>query len=166
MNDMSITEIYRSYEMYGRIRYFLCDRCWNSEGLRGFNKNKISAPELVTFDCGLMEMYEIENEQVSAKRTDSRQVLAVIIRPGIEPNNRLSGGPFVFCGYDLIEETTTISAITNCGAGFEEAICYETLNGYGLISTYREAVNTQLSLYEKYPDENHACCEIVEIWRL
>ncbi len=40
-----------------------------------------------------------------------------------------------------------------------------TLNRYGLISTYRDAVATQLNLYDEDSNEPHAYCEIVEIWR-
>ncbi|GKX67574.1 hypothetical protein [Inconstantimicrobium mannanitabidum] len=163
---MSITEKYQYYEKYGHIRYFYSDRCWNNESLKKFNHNKILARELVTFDCGLMDMQEVEKKQIKFDLPRGQQLLAVIIRPEIEPNYLLENDNFIFCGYDLVEATTYISAITNCGAGYEEVISYKTLNEYGLISAYREAVNTQLSLSEKYPDENHAYCEIVEIWRM
>lgn len=33
------------------------------------------------------------------------------------------------------------------------------------IETYRQAVHTQLELNDQYPEESHAYCEIVEIWR-
>lgn len=95
------------------------------------------------------------------------QILAVIVRPEIEPDDMLEkDGQFEFCGYDLTEFLTCTSAITNCGAMFEDAIKYDRLNHYGLISSYREAVTAQLDLYEKYPEESHAYCEIIEIWRL
>ncbi len=80
-----------------------------------FMKGKIKAEELVTFDCCLMNMQEIESP--------------------------------------------------DCGAEFE-SIKYENLNQYRLLSTYREAVNTQLDLNEEAPEEPHVCCEIIEIWRL
>lgn len=164
---MSIKEIHPYYDKYGHVRYFLSDHCWNTQNLKKFNQNKISACELITFDCGLMGMQEIEYGQVGKKeRTAEQQILAVIIRPEIEPSYLLQSKGFVFCGYDLVDMPVYISAITNCGARFGQAICYETLNEYGLISTYREAVYMQLLLNEKYPDESHAYCEIVEIWRL
>ncbi|MEY8354913.1 hypothetical protein AALB39_16355 [Lachnospiraceae bacterium 54-53] len=162
---MSIITIREDYSSYGMIRYFESDRCFNDETIQNFNKGMIRADEIVTFDCGLMEMREIMKDEV--KEPDKElQILAVIVRPEIEPNYSMEReGRFEFCGYDLVELPSCISAITNCGAGFEKAIIYGKLNKYGLISSYREAVLTQLSLNEEYPDESHAYCELIEIWR-
>lgn len=164
---MSITTIKQDYESIGLIRYFQSDRCINDTNLQNFNKGKINAKELVTFDCGLMETIEIEKEkaEIFVPEKDT-QLLAIIVRPEIEPSHILERDQrFEFCGYDLVEVTTYTSAITNCGAMFDKAIDYRKLNQYGLISSYRQAVNTQLDLDEKYPEESHAYCEIVEIWR-
>jgi hypothetical protein len=164
---MAIIEKYQYYEKYGHVRYFYSNRCWNSKRMQEFNHNRILADELVTFDCGLMDMQEIEENEIKLDPSKEQQVLAIIIRPEIEPNYLLENNDtFIFCGYDLVEVITGISAITNCGATFVAAIQYEDLNEYGVISTYREAVNTQLSLNEKYQDESHAYCEIIEIWRM
>ena len=161
---MSITTIKKDYMSLGVVRYFQSDRCINHANLRKFNQGKIKADELVTFDCGLMELREIEESEINLP-PKGEQLLAVIVRPEIEPDYRLEQGQrFEFCGYDLVEISTCISAITNCGAKFD-SIDYAALNPYGLISSYREAVNTQLDLHEKYPEESHAYCEIVEIWR-
>lgn len=161
--NMSIEFIQEVCLSYGMIRYFYSDRCLNDENLKEFNQWKITANELVTFDSGLMEMEEIEKpEAVDIER--DKQILAVIIRPEIEMNDRLEVVGFEFCGYDLVDTFCYISAITNCGAGFENAIDYAALNRYGLIPSYRQAVNMQLDLDDKYED-SHAHCEIVEIWR-
>lgn len=162
---MSIVTIREEYSSYGLIRYFESDRCFNDEAIRNFNKGMITADELVTFDCGLMEMREITKDEVKEPDKE-QQILAIIVRPEIEPNYSMEQeGHFEFCGYDLVELPCCISAITNCGAGFEKAINYEKLNKYGLFSSYREAVLTQLELYEEYPEESHAYCELIEIWR-
>ena len=154
------------YLLYGLIRYFESDRCFNNDTIQDFNKRKITAKELVTFDTGLMEMQEITITEVKVQESKAQQILAIIVRPEIEPNYFLeTKKDFEFCGYDLVEFQTSISAITNCGASFDKAINYQSLNKYGLISSYKEAVLTQLDLNEKYPDESHAYCEIVEIWR-
>ncbi len=70
------------------IRYFHSDRCINNTHIKEFNQWKITANELVSFDCGLMEM---KNQ-------------------------------FRFYGYDLVDISCYISAITNCGAEFEHEI--------------------------------------------
>jgi len=162
---MSIVSIREDYSSYGIIRYFESDRCFNDEAIQNFNKGMIRAEELVTFDCGLMEMREITKDEV--KEPDKElQILAVIVRPEIEPNYSMGrDGHYEFCGYDLVELPCCTSAITNCGASFEKAITYEKLNKHGLISSYREAVLTQLDLNEEYPEESHAYCELIEIWR-
>lgn len=162
---MSITTIKEEYISIGLVRYFQSNRCINDIKLQKFNREKIKANELVTFDCGLMELKEIEKSETNLTERDN-QLLAIIVRPEIEPNYLLKQKQqFEFCGYDLVEISTCISAISNCGAEFENAIEYTALNQYGLIESYRQAVNTQLNLNEKYPEESHAYCEIVEIWR-
>ena len=153
------------YELsYGQIRYFEAKRCFNTEQLRSWNRNKIAAEEIVSFDCGLFDLEELESlDQRPASETE--QIMAVILRPGLERNWHLENKTdFTFCGYDLVEEFSAISAITDCGAFFA-SIRYEGLTEYGLIPTYKEAVLTQLALIEEAPNEEHAYCEIVEIWR-
>ena len=75
------------------------------------------------------------------------------------------GRGFDFCGYDLIDPETAISAVTNCGADFDEGIDYAKLNEYGLFSDYAEAVRTQKALLKAYPEEPHADCVVIELWR-
>ncbi len=189
---MSITEINYTYASLGVIRYFQADRCFNTNPLYDFNHGRIRADELVTFDCGLMELKEILSPEIEehehqaheptvpdlfpyrltfhkaakASGNEFQQLIAVIIRPEIKPSYILEeNDKFEFCGYDLTDIGTCISAITNCGAGFGEAIDYSRLNSFGLFSGYREAVNAQMDLNEKYAEESHTYCEIVEIWR-
>jgi hypothetical protein len=94
-----------------------------------------------------------------------RNLLGVYRNPDkhipITPSNR----NFNFVGYDLIEEATQISALTNCG-GFPEAFSNEELNSYGLISEFERASEVRRLLIEKYPEEAHADCEMYAIWRL
>lgn len=164
---MSIAEnIYNTYP-YGMLRYFKGDRLFNEKSIYEFNKEKIKARELVTFDCALMDLEEITKDEINAAKGTSEQILAVIVRPGIAPNCMLErDNEFEFCGYDLVEFMSCISAITNCGADWGSALKYSLLNQYGLFSNYRQAVEAQLALAEQFPDESHAYCEIVEIWRL
>lgn len=163
MSDLIIPK-----DFYGAFaRYFLSKRCFIDESLKQFNKGKILADEIVCFDCALM-MYsdEIIANEIPVIDNKKEQILAVVIRPEIEPNYVLENDyRFQFCGYDLVENSTCISAITNCGADFDNAIDYSALNDFGLIPTYREAVTTQISLYDEYPEEHHANCDIVEVWR-
>ena len=47
-----------------------------------------------------------------------------------------------------------------------KALNYNRLNEFGLFPDYRQAVMAQLDLVEKFPEESHAYCEIIEIWRI
>ena len=148
-----------------KIMFFRSTYCVNDERLRGFNQYRIITDELVSFDTCLFKMVGVLKEEIS-QPTDEYQYLAVIIDPPAEKNRELSDDErFEFVGYDLVEEFSFISAITDCGGDFEEAIDYSKLNEYGIISDYEFALETQKLLEEKYPDEEHAYCDIVEIWR-
>ncbi len=151
-------------DIFGVVRYFQSDRCMNNKNLQKFNRGKIKAKELVTFDCGLMELKEVEGTGIELLQKNE-QLLAVIVRPEIEPSVKLGQEDrFEFCGYDLVDVFSSISAITNCGAEFD-SIDYAALNKYGLLPSYRAAVTAQLERNEKYPEHPHTYCEIVEIWR-
>ena len=144
------------------VQYFGSNRYYSNERFRYFTKNKIKSSEIVSFDCGLFNMYEIETHK-SPLRSGTEQIIAVIVRPEIYPQDGLKRQGFTFCGYDLVEDFSNISAITNCGCDFE-SISYDSLNEFGLISTYKEAVLTQIALVEE-SDDDHACCNVCEIWR-
>lgn len=161
---MSISEINNTYSSFGTIRYFKSDRCFNNDMIYRFNNGKIKAKELVTFDCGLMELHEIPVTKIE-NENNCEQILAIIIRPEITRNHILNEDKrFKFCGYDLVDISCCISAITNCGAEFENAINYSELNSFGLFSDYKEAVYAQLNLNDKYYDDSNTYCEIIEIW--
>ena len=148
---------------YGEIHYYGADRCFNTEEVKRWNQNKILCDEIVSFDCGVFEMYEIEGQEATLLPATA-QIVAVIIRPDQTPSSLLRQKEFVFCGYDLVEEFSNISAITNCGAGFS-SIPYAKLTDYGLLPTYKDALLTQCALLEEDPEDPHADCEIIEIWR-
>ena len=145
------------------LRYFCADRFFPNDDFKDFIGGKMGCEEIVSFDCCLFDMHEIESLDAPV-RSDAQQILAVILRPDVDPLDRLAREEFVFCGYDLVEEATTISAITNCGGMFA-SVPYDQLTEYGLLPTYKDAVLTQLALVEEAPDENHAYCMICEIWR-
>jgi hypothetical protein len=68
-------------------------------------------------------------------------------------------------GYDLIEEQTQISALTNCG-GFPDVFRNEELNRFGLIDNFERASKVRSLLVQRHPEEHHAQCEMYAIWRL
>ena len=148
---------------YVDLRYFGANRFFSNEGFKDFNRQKINCDEIVSFDCCLFEMYELACPDADLS-PGTEQIVAVIISPEVEPLEHLGRKGFTFCGYDLVERTTLISSITNCGAEFS-SVPYDKLTEYGLLPTYKDAVLTQLALVEEYPDEHHAYCVVCEIWR-
>lgn len=71
---------------------------------------------------------------------------------------------FVFVGYDLIEEMTQVSALTNCG-GFPDSFSNAELNRFGLVDGFNRAAEIRRHLNEHNPKEPHANCELYAIWR-
>lgn len=94
-----------------------------------------------------------------------RNVLGLYRNPDCHITRPPGQGDFEFVGYDLIEEMTQVSALTNCG-GFPEVFTSEELNAYGLIQDYGRAAQIAVVLADEFPEESHADCELYAIWRL
>lgn len=144
--------------------YYVAERFFPSQEYVDFSL-LTARSEIVTYDIGLcceitQQNYDIP--QVTLKNDE--QIIAVFKNP-TKTTKRKLGKEFEFCGYDLSEEQTMISAITNCGALFDHTIDIEDLNKYGLYSSLKKASSMKEFLKEKYPEEPHAHCEIYEVWR-
>lgn len=84
------------------------------------------------------------------------------------PRSHIQQAPaedFSFVGYDLIEEATQISALTNCG-GFADSFSNDELNRFGLVDAFGRAKEIHRSLRKRHPEEHHAVCELYAIWKL
>ena len=68
-----------------------------------------------------------------------------------------------FAGFDLVDEVTMISALTNCG-GFEGAFESSDLSEIGLIEDISRAYEIRGELLARHPEERHACCTVWAIW--
>lgn len=95
----------------------------------------------------------------------NKQILAVTRKPKIDCKNVFCDQRFKFYGYDLIEDQTIISALTNCD-GFDKAFQKVDVSTYGLIEGFDRAKEVQLKLKEEYPNEDHANCALWGIWRM
>ena len=73
---------------------------------------------------------------------------------------------FTFLGYDLIEDKTGVSAVTNCGGQFAAVIEDGEINARGLIDTFDRAKEIQRELPKSYPQDPHACCSLWAIFRV
>lgn len=94
-----------------------------------------------------------------------RNILGLYRNPDVHIAKAPAPGAFSFMGYDLIDEQTQISALTNCG-GFPDAFDNDELNQCGLIEKFGRAREVRRLLAEKYPEEPHAQCEMYAVWRL
>lgn len=93
-----------------------------------------------------------------------KNILGLYRNPTTHITDTPAPAAFNFVGYDLLEEATQISALTNCG-GFPESFSNAELNHQGLITDYSGAVEIQESLRRLNPAEHHAHCELYAIWR-
>ncbi|URZ08615.1 hypothetical protein [Clostridium felsineum] len=110
----------------------------------------------------------LNNLNVLLKNVDNReekQILAVVRKPKYDCSNVLLDKRFKFYGYDLIEDSTRISALTNCGR-FDKAFSSNDISEFGLIKEYKKAKEIQSLLLENYPDEEHVDCVLWVIWRM
>lgn len=100
------------------------------------------------------------------KRVQKAQIfnlLAVIHEPTKECNS-IAIEDFEFMGYDLLDQSYDTSALTNCG-GFDETFLPSDINAVGLISEFEKAYIIKKRLLENNPDEHHADCNVIAIWR-
>jgi hypothetical protein len=120
---------------------------------------------IVNEDFRLDYFYHLDYLLTRIAHIARRNVLGLYRNPGRHITEPPESRDFVFIGYDLIEEETQISALTNCG-GFPKAYSNEELNRCGLISDFSRAEEVRRLLPTEYPEEAHANCELYAIWRL
>ncbi|WP_346353352.1 hypothetical protein [Azotosporobacter soli] len=96
---------------------------------------------------------------------EDKQILAVVKEPKEDCARSIHLEGFQFCGYDLVEDATRISALTNCG-GFDKAFLASDLSRYGLIEDFAKAKEIQIRLREYYPNEEHADTTRWAIWKM
>jgi len=91
------------------------------------------------------------------------QVLAFLCNPEADDVDAWDHPGFLFKGFDFIDETRT-SALTNCG-GFPKAFQKSDLSDCGLIPGFERAREIQEALRRYYPEQAHADCDMLAIWR-
>jgi hypothetical protein len=99
----------------------------------------------------------------NTKAKDRFNLLAVVKELAQSCKNILPND-FDFVGYELLDKDYSISALTNCG-GFDETFLPGDLNHYGLIEEYEKAFDIRKRLFENNPDEPHAECNVIAVWR-
>lgn len=120
---------------------------------------------IVREDFRLDYFYHFDYLMRKVESINRRNILGLYRNPEVHITTPPTGEDFQFIGYDLIEEQTQISAITNCG-GFPDVFRNEELNRFGLIENFDRASEIRRLLAERHPEEHHARCEMYAIWRL
>lgn len=95
----------------------------------------------------------------------NKNILAIWKDPPKNCREKFKNDKFEFCGFDLIDEDSGISAILNCG-GFDKVFTNKDISNIGLIQNYGRAKEIQINLENIYPEDEHAFCELIAIWRL
>lgn len=92
------------------------------------------------------------------------QLLALLREPTEEEVAAAVVPGYGFLGFELIEEATLTSALTNCGE-FDGAFGPEELSECGLVPQAGRAYEIRRALVERFPDEPHADCAVWGVWR-
>lgn len=96
--------------------------------------------------------------------TANRFNLLAVVKEPHEKCELVQISDFEFVGYELLDRDYSISALTNCG-GFDETFLPSELNHFGLISDYEKAYDIRKRLFEDNPEEHHADCNVIAVWR-
>ncbi len=120
---------------------------------------------IVNEDFRLGYFYHLDYLLARVAAAASRNILGVYRNPQEHIEAKPGSPDFAFIGYDLIEDATGISALTNCG-GFPETFANSELNQFGLIKEFGRAREIQRILPEQNPKEPHAQCQLHAVWRL
>ena len=94
----------------------------------------------------------------------AKNFLAVCLNPEADVRTWIDDPRFVFAGYDLMDEWTGNSALTNCG-GFPDVFENAELSEVGLLQDYARVCMVQQQLLAKYPDQAHTDCDVWAIWK-
>ena len=97
------------------------------------------------------------------KPKDKFNLLTVVFEPD-QDCSKIKIDNYEFVGYDLLDQSFGISALTNCG-GFDETFLPTDLNDKGLIDDFIKAYDIKKRLLENNPEEYHADTNVIAVWR-
>jgi hypothetical protein len=92
-------------------------------------------------------------------------ILAAVQDPTAEAVEAGAGPGFEFVGFDLLDVSGDVSALTNCG-GWDGVFAGEELSPLGLLTDLDRARAVRETLRRRYPGEHHALCDVWAVWRL
>ncbi len=90
-------------------------------------------------------------------------VMACVVEPTADCAKHVLKN-FEFVGYDLMDKSYDMSALTNCG-GTPEVFLPSEQNQFGLIADFEKAYDIKKRLFKNNPNEYHANCNVIALWR-
>jgi len=108
--------------------------------------------------------YKSRDYVLSKIDTNSKFNLIMAVKEPEAECSQMKIDDYDFIGYELLDEDYGISALSNCG-GFDETFLPSELNQFGLISNRDNAFDIRKRLLENNPDEHHADCNVLAVWR-
>lgn len=126
------------------------ERCWQSIVIRDL------------FETGFFTSLDFVLQYT--KTANEYNLMAIVENPSIDCST-IEIDDFEFIGYDLLDKSYDISALTNCCEGFPETFSAKDTNEYGVIPDYELAKDIHYNLRKNNPNEYHADTNIFAIWR-
>ena len=113
------------------------------------------------YQTGFFTMLDFVFKRLIAK--DKFNLLTVVLEPD-QDCKKINVDGYEFVGYDLLDQSFDISALTNCG-GYDETFLPTDLNEKGLIDDFEKAYDIKKRLLENNPYEYHADTNVIAVWR-
>jgi hypothetical protein len=113
------------------------------------------------YETGLFSSLNYVIKKVKDK---GRFNLLTVVKEPTEKCEEIKIPDFEFVGYELLDQDYSTSALSNCG-GFDETFKPTDLNQFGLIDTFDKAYDIRDRLFKNNPEEHHADCNVLAIWR-
>ena len=120
-------------------------------------------PHIVQQDGCLHFFTDLAFLRQQVAHIDGGRILCVYGNPESPPVLPAELNGFKPIGYDLVDDQTGISALSNCG-GWPGVLANSELSPKGLIETHERALQLLELLARQYPKEPHAHCDVWAIF--
>ena len=121
-------------------------------------------PYIVNEDYMTDYFIDVEFLVAETARFARKNILCVFRNPAGPPDPPTDPFAFKLLGYDLIDVTWSVSALSNCG-GFPDEFDNGELNKFGLLPDHGRAYEIRDLLRTRHPQEHHANCDVWAICR-
>jgi hypothetical protein len=121
-------------------------------------------PHIVNEDFMLSYFHDLDYLLRRVGDIHDKNLLCLFRDPEGPTSPPVTDREFVFEGYDLVDVSGGVSALTNCG-GFAEAFAGAELSSHGLLPSLDRANEVRRTLRERYSGHGHEDCHVWAIHR-